>query len=211
MDTDARRIFAGLVAMELPEGFEDRVARETGWNRRTVAAAIFEYRCFLLLGAVSDSPMTPSADIDAVWHEHILHTRHYQEVLPSIMGKPFHHDPGTKADAETHRRQYQRTWRLYRRIFGRDPNSLVWPRPLSRIRDVFRRSEPERHHEDLSQAWSIAALDTVYTAPSQCAPTSHDSGASSQICHVDSSNGSDSSSGSASSCGSSCGGGCGGD
>lgn len=211
MDTDAHRIFAGLIAMDLPDGFEDRVTRQTGWNRRTAGAAIFEYRCFLLLAAVSDTPVTPSADIDAVWHEHILHTRHYQEVLPSIMGKPFHHDPGTKADAETHRRQYQRTWRLYRRIFGREPNSLIWPRPLSRIRDVFRMSEREGRYEDLSEAWAIAALDTVYTASSQCPTTSHDSGPSSQICHVDSSIGSGGSSDSGSSCGSSCGGGCGGD
>lgn len=211
MDTGARRIFADLIAMDLPEGFEDRVARETGWNRRTVGTAIFEYRCFLLLAAVSEAPVTPSADIDAVWHEHILHTRHYQEVLPSIMGQPFHHDPGTKADAETHRRQYLRTWRLYRRVFGREPNSLIWPRPMSRIRDVFRKSEPERHHENLSDAWMVAALDTAYTAPAQCGPTTTHSGLSWQHCHQDSGSaqsGADghSDGGSGSSCGSSCGG-----
>ena len=205
MKNKTQRIFEGLLAMEISPDFSDRIAKKSGWNDATVKAVIFEYRCFLLLSAVSAYPVTPPEAVDIVWHEHILHTRHYQEVLPEILGKRLHHDPGNEGDRETHRRQYQRTWRLYRRIFGKEPTDLVWPRPQVRIKDVFRRREEKHQAEDLSSYWLIATSDSpAYTTPtptpstSDCAP-SWDVGCA------------DTESNSTSSCGTSCGGGCGSD
>lgn len=204
MRNDARRIFEDLLAMDISPDFADRIAKKSGWNDATVRAVIFEYRCFLLLSAISEHPVTPPEAVDLVWHEHILHTRHYQEVLPRILGKPLHHDPGREGDREMHRRQYQRTWRLYRRIFGREPTDLVWPRPQARMRDVFRRREEDCPTEDLSAYWLIAMSDSpAYAASStpsssECA-RSWDAGST------------DTGSTTTSSCGTSCGGGCGGD
>lgn len=205
MRNDAQRIFESLLAMEISPDFSGRIAKKSGWNNATVRAVIFEYRCFLLLSAISDHPVTPPEAVDLIWHEHILYTRHYQEVLPGIIGKRLHHDPGGEDDHETHRRQYQRTWRLYRRIFGTEPTDLVWPRPRARVTDIFRRREPAEHTEDLSAFWLIAMSDSpAYATTSAAAPSSDCSPSWDTGC-------ADTGSASTSSCGSSCGGGCGGD
>jgi len=203
MKNNARVIYRDLIGMEISADFRRRLMQKTGWNISTAEAVDFEYRCFLLLCAVSDMTLTPPEAVDIAWHEHILHTRHYQDILPRIIGKRLHHDPGIEGDEEKHRIQYKNTWSLYRRIFGRDPTEIVWPRPQHRITDIFRRKDANREDLDLAALWVIASADSPAYA---CAPTtaaSHD-GSSSAGNLPDT--GSDTSS-----CGSSCGGGCGGD
>src|SRR5215470_1600629 len=57
--------------------FSARLAHENGWSGATAAAAIEEYRKFIYLIGVSDSPLTPSEAVDQVWHLHLLYTRSY--------------------------------------------------------------------------------------------------------------------------------------
>ena len=207
MKDEARAIFEDLLGMEISSDFQARLTRRTGWNAPTAKAVDFEYRCFLLLCAISEVPMTPPEAVDIAWHEHILHTRHYQDVLPAIIGRRLHHDPGSQDDAEKHRLQYRRTWKLYRRVFGRQPSELVWPRPQERIMDAFRRRE-EGPDVDLSMLWIAASSDSPAYA-SEAAPCPTPSYASHS--YSSDSNESHSSGDTTSSCGSSCGGGCGGD
>ena len=203
MKEDHRTVYRDLIGMDISPDFQRRLMRKTGWNEATAKAVDFEYRCFLLLCAVSDMTVTPPDAVDLAWHEHILHTRHYQDVLPGIIGKRLHHDPGSDGDGERHRRQYKHTWALYRRVFGREPSPLVWPKPEHRVTDIFRRRNDAGDGVDLAALWLIASADSpAYACASPTAPSygGHTPDADCSVADA-----------STSSCGSSCGGGCGGD
>src|SRR5262249_50433300 len=74
--------------------FSARLAHENGWSGATAAAAIEEYRKFIYLIGVSDSPLTPSEAVDQVWHLHLLYTRSYwTEFCGGVLCRPLHHEP----------------------------------------------------------------------------------------------------------------------
>lgn len=83
---------------------------------------------FMHLCANSDKTVTPSARVDALWHEFILFTRSYRAYCESTFGKFVHHQPSAVPDKEL--KQYIRTIALYERHFG-EPNRTWWPKPLS--------------------------------------------------------------------------------
>lgn len=116
---------------DAPKGFVKRIAEENGWTIERAQRADREYRRFLVLAATTGEMVVPSKDVDAAWHEHLLHTRHYWDVTcATILGRPFHHDPGDGGggDAAMHAAGYERTLELYERTFGEPAPSDVWPR-----------------------------------------------------------------------------------
>jgi len=128
-------LWAALAAMQVgPPGaesrFTTRLARENDWSLAHAESVMGEYRRFLYLIARTSGPLTPSDDVDRAWHLHLLHSRHYWDILcGQILGRPLHHDPagGGAAEAIRHRRQYQATLSRYRAVFGEDPPSAIWP------------------------------------------------------------------------------------
>ena len=73
---------------ELPKpnfGFIDRLCVETGWTLPFAAGALSEYRRFIYLAVTGDRPVTPSREVDAVWHLHLTYTRSYWERLRAIL------------------------------------------------------------------------------------------------------------------------------
>jgi hypothetical protein len=128
---------------DAPRGFVKRIAEENGWTIDRAQRADREYRRFLVLAATTSEMVVPSRDVDAVWHEHLLHTRHYWDVTcGTIIGRPFHHDPGDGGggDAAMHAAGYERTLELYERTFGEPAPPDVWPRAC---RCKERRAEAE--------------------------------------------------------------------
>lgn len=69
-----------------------RLHTEKGWDEKTTATAIERYRGFLTL-ASENVTIAPTADIDEVWHAHILETRAYAEDTERILGRFLHHNP----------------------------------------------------------------------------------------------------------------------
>ena len=128
-------LWAALAAMRIgPDAaastFTARLAAENGWSPAHAEAVAHEYRRFLYLVAKAGEPLTPSDDVDQAWHLHLLHSRHYWEVLcAQILGRPLHHEPaaGGADDAERHRRQYEATLARYRTTFGDAPPPGIWP------------------------------------------------------------------------------------
>ena len=122
---------------DAPKGFVTRLAEENGWTIERAEAADREYRRFLLLAWTTTAMVVPSKDVDAAWHEHLLHTRHYWDTTcRDILGKTFHHDPGdgSEADASIHAEGYARTLALYEEMFGGPAPQDVWPRPCGYAR-----------------------------------------------------------------------------
>ncbi len=218
---DARRVHQELIRMEIAHDFTARLARRQGWDRAYAQKVDREYRRFLMIAWVSKNMVVPSDAVDAAWHEHILHTRHYSEVLPRIFGRALHHEPGSadgSKDAD-HLIGYRRTLEIYRILYGKRAPEEIWPKPAGR-RTFFEKIGISRKQEDADDGTaaliSIAISDDVKHSHASSMPTlaqhdhhsmTHEAAVSHSSCgsHSSDTGSSSSSCGSHSSCGSSCG------
>lgn len=117
--------------------FSLRLAHENGWSRSFAQSAIEEYRKFCFLATHAGHPVTPSDEVDQVWHLHLTYTRHYWDTLcQNILQRPLHHDPtrGGAAEARKHQDWYEATLASYRRHFG-EPPSDIWPSTRERFHE----------------------------------------------------------------------------
>ena len=128
-------LWAALAAMRIgPDGagFAGRLARENSWSPTHADAVMGEYRRFLYLAARAEAPVTPSDDVDQAWHLHLLHSRHYWDVLCArILRRPLHHDPAGAGEGSAMDRQYGATLARYRATFGEEPPPTIWPPNLA--------------------------------------------------------------------------------
>jgi uncharacterized protein (TIGR04222 family) len=152
-------------AFEFPEDGLDltrRLAREQGWSLTTARAAVDEYRRFCFLASVADGEMTPSREVDEVWHLHLSYTRDYwEQFCPAVLGYPLHHGP-TRAragDAEHFRERYAQTLALYESYFGAAPVAF-WPGTRERFarQQSPQRVDPSRYWLIRKPSWPRAAL-----------------------------------------------------
>lgn len=132
---ERRELWDRLQAFALDEidahaPFSARLAREQGWSRAFARQVIEEYKKFLYLGCVGEHPVTPSEQVDAAWHLHMIYTRSYwNDLCPRVLGRPFHHGP-SKGGAKEQRKfhdWYERTLRAYEACFGYKPPADIWP------------------------------------------------------------------------------------
>jgi len=73
---------------------EGRIVKEGKISRENVGNAIRRYKNFLsLMIKYPGQIIVPTADIDEVWHNHILHTREYMHDCKTIFKKYQHHTP----------------------------------------------------------------------------------------------------------------------
>lgn len=117
--------------------FTARLARDRGWDPAFARGAVEEYRRFCFLAAIADTPMTPSEEVDEVWHQHLTYSRDYWEVwCGQVLRAPLHHDPtaGGPAEAARYRSLYAETLARYEAFFG-PPDPRVWPGFRGRFRD----------------------------------------------------------------------------
>jgi len=116
--------------------FIDRLCRENGWRKRYAKRCFEEYKKFIYLMAVSDKPMTPSDEVDQVWHLHLTYTESYwNDLCNGILNKPMHHGPtkGGMSEENKFRLQYQRTLDCYVGLFRSSPPQDIWPSPEKRF------------------------------------------------------------------------------
>ncbi|HEY6141603.1 MAG TPA: glycine-rich domain-containing protein-like [Thermoanaerobaculia bacterium] len=99
-----------------------------GWPLRKALDAEEAYRKFLILCAkYPGETIVPTTLIDEVWHNHVLHTRKYQEDCRSIFGEMLHHDPQSAEGGDESgqiRRNIIRTIELFEEEFGILPPGL---------------------------------------------------------------------------------------
>jgi hypothetical protein len=135
--------------------FTDRLARENGWPLQYALRATLEYKKFMFLLCLAEHPLTPSDQVDQVWHLHLLYTRSYWlDFCEQVLGQPIHHGPTRGGDAERGKFNdwYGRTKALYQEVFGQAPPADIWPDNETRFQDVnFRRV-------NLSAFWLLPKL-----------------------------------------------------
>ena len=115
----------------------DRICLEQGWSREFGLKAIEEYRRFCLMAIICDHSVTPSEEVDAVWHTHLLYTRDYwKDFCPNVLGREFHHGPtqGGKQESVKFYDQYSKTLYAYKDIFKETPPEDFWPSAHIRFR-----------------------------------------------------------------------------
>src|SRR5215813_10592045 len=115
--------------------FAARLARENQWSVAHTERVIAEYRRFIFLAMVAGHPVSPSDEVDQVWHLHLLYTRSYwQRFCGEALGRELHHDPTTGGRGDAHKfvHWYDRTLDSYRKFFGPPPQD-IWPNPEIRF------------------------------------------------------------------------------
>jgi hypothetical protein len=97
------------------------------WDEARVTRALHEYKQFLaLMQWYSEAALTPSEDIDDVWHTHVLDTARYQADCETIFGCFQHHSPtsGTSEEVQDqHLNDRDETQQLFEESFGEVPQS----------------------------------------------------------------------------------------
>lgn len=85
--------------------------------------AIQDYQRFLfLMRKYPGEPLSPTTDIDLIWHEHILDSKPYFQDTARIYGHYLHHEPGRTPGERTPdlEKSFLRTCELYRKEFGEE-------------------------------------------------------------------------------------------
>jgi len=116
--------------------FSAKLAKENEWSAAYGRRTIEEYRRFVFLSCVGGHPVSPSHDVDEVWHLHILYTEDYGRFCSDVLGRPFHHYPSSGGQSESAKFDdwYARTLTSYRNYFGEQPPIDIWPAPGSQFR-----------------------------------------------------------------------------
>ena len=122
---EAQNLWALIEKYPLPFGPE-YLNYKLKWSFEFAALALREYKKFAFLALVSASEITPSEQIDEVWHLHILHTRDYG-IFAKSCGRFLHHSPGMPSGRPQFNRQYVETQKLYQQVFGEEPPASLWP------------------------------------------------------------------------------------
>jgi hypothetical protein len=115
--------------------FAVRLARENQWSDMHAERVISEYKRFMFLAMVAGHPVSPSDEVDQVWHLHLHYTRSYwQRFCGEVLGRELHHDPTTGGRDEKNKFEhwYDRTLESYRRFFGAAPQD-IWPNAAIRL------------------------------------------------------------------------------
>jgi len=127
-----------------------RLARENGWTLRYAQRVVLEYKRFLALAASGEQPVCPAEAVDEAWHLHLCYTRSYwDELCGEILQQPLHHQP-TRGGAQQlahHQAMYAYTLETYRRAFGQEPPTDIWPAVAERFgtKGRFLRVHRARH------------------------------------------------------------------
>lgn len=90
------------------------------WHTKRIDTAIQEYLCFLQLCKMfPEDKIAAPADIDSVWHAHILDSVYYIADCQDYFGYYLHHDP---CIGESDKGRTQSTLALYQETFGAPPD-----------------------------------------------------------------------------------------
>ncbi len=144
MIEEERELWEKIQSFELDDPtssltFSGRLARENGWKLEFALLAIEEYKKFMFLLCVSDHPLTPSDQVDQVWHLHLLYTESYwNEFCGEILKRPIHHGPtkGGKSEGDKFINYYEKTLEQYRHVFSTEPPADIWPSSEIRFGDI---------------------------------------------------------------------------
>ncbi len=110
--------------------FSQRLANENVWPNEFGKRVIEEYKKFVFLAMHAGHPVTPSDEVDQVWHLHMIYTYEYwTNFCQNVLGRRLHHGPtkGGKQENEKYDDWYTKTKESYKRFFLEEPPEDIWP------------------------------------------------------------------------------------
>lgn len=124
-----------IMAFELDEEgaqlpFTARLAREQGWTHVFAGRVVEEYKRFVAMAMLSGHTVTPSEEVDQVWHLHMVYTKSYWHYFcRDVLGRELHHTPTGGGQDENNKFEdwYAKTLDSYQRIFQSSPPKDIWP------------------------------------------------------------------------------------
>lgn len=130
-------------------GFTDRIARENDWTIEYSIRTILEYKKFIFLLTIANHPLTPSDQVDQVWHLHLIYTQSYwEEFCGTILNKKIHHNPTNGGTSEKIKfiNWYEKTKELYLKTFETETPKDIWPSSKIRFSEIeFKRVNIKRN------------------------------------------------------------------
>lgn len=116
------------LSLIFPANFLNNLMNDNCIDVNTANKWILEYRKFLVLAFHSKEMITPSEQVDLVWHMHMDYTQHYRFTCFTFLNKEFKHGPtaGGKTAGMLYDATYGSTTQLYKDIFQMDPPDDVW-------------------------------------------------------------------------------------
>ena len=140
-ETQQIDLYKRIQAFEIDEEeaqlmFPIRLARDNAWTVDYAHQVIEEYKKFVFLWMVMEHPVTPSDQVDQVWHLHLTYTHSYWErFCDHVLQVPLHHEPtkGGAAESEKFDGWYRQTLESYETLFGEPPPKDIWPSPTDRF------------------------------------------------------------------------------
>lgn len=109
----ARSLDLGPIAYQLM-----RSTSGPQWTEQRTKRAIAHYLAFLyLVQCYPDHQLTPTWDVDQVWHYHILDTHKYAEDCQQLFGRFVHHFPYFGARSEADRQIWHQAYALTQLLF----------------------------------------------------------------------------------------------
>ena len=103
----------------------------------------------MFLTCLADHPLTPSDQVDQVWHLHLIYTRSYwEDFCGATLGKMVHHGPtkGGGSEAAKYQDWYEMTKQLYETVFRHQPPEDIWPASKERFSNInFRRVNTDEY------------------------------------------------------------------
>lgn len=128
--------------------FSDRLARENGWDLEYALRAVHEYKRFMFLICISETPLTPSDQVDQVWHLHLIYTQSYwKEFCAKILNQEIHHGPTKGVEQRgDFKDYYSHTLALYQKTFNDKAPEDIWPGLTDRFKSIhFERVNKHTH------------------------------------------------------------------
>lgn len=122
-----------------PDSFlplSERVRRENGWSTGFTERVVKEYLRFAFLCTISPVSLTPSDEVDQMWHMHILYVKEYELFCKNFLGKTLYHGPTRGGDKEGQKFYdwYEHTKNFYQEVFDERPPEDIWPQSEERFR-----------------------------------------------------------------------------
>ncbi|MEM8717718.1 MAG: DUF2207 domain-containing protein [Cyanobacteria bacterium P01_G01_bin.39] len=116
--------------------FSQRLARENNWSIDYTHKVIKEYKKFIFLAVVAGHVVTPSEQIDQVWHLHLTYTRSYwDEFCLKVLQQTLHHRPteGGQSENVKYDDLYRQTLNSYQKFFANSAPQDIWSSPHIRF------------------------------------------------------------------------------
>lgn len=110
--------------------FSQKLARENRWTIQYAQRVMDEYKKFIFIAMIAGHPVTPSDQVDQVWHLHLTYTYSYwNEFCAKVLQLPLHHHPtrGVLEDQKDYPKWYTETLTSYEKIFQQQPPADIWP------------------------------------------------------------------------------------